>query len=73
MPPAPGSPHPSPDQLSAFSLGKLSEAEVEAIGQHLEYCQACKDAVQEAPGDSFVAQLQAAFLGTNSIGQRKFE
>jgi anti-sigma factor RsiW len=42
-------------------LGKLNEAEVEAIGRHLETCQACKNAVQEAPGDAFVAQLQAAY------------
>ena len=60
MPQAPASPCPSTEQLSAFSLGKLTDAEVEAIGRHLANCPSCTAAVQNVPADSFVGQLKAA-------------
>ena len=60
MPQALSSPCPSTEQLSAFSLGKLTDAEVEAIGRHLANCPSCTAAVQNVPGDSFVDQLKAA-------------
>ena len=60
MPQAPASPCPSTEKLSAFSLGKLTDAEVEAIGRHLAKCPSCTAAVQNVPADSFVGQLKAA-------------
>ena len=60
MPQAPASPCPSREQLSAFSLGKLTDAEVETIGRHLANCPSCTATVQNVPADSFVGQLKAA-------------
>ena len=60
-------PHPQPDALRAFALGRLGMAEMEAIEAHLSDCPACGRRVQEAPDDDLVKLLhrgQAPARGT---------
>jgi hypothetical protein len=52
--------HPSPDQLSAFGLGLLDEAESAAIECHLADCSACRAALEAVPEDAFVAKLRTS-------------
>ena len=53
-------PHPSAEQLIAFSLGQLDDAEVEAIGLHVASCPKCLAIAQAVPGDTFIDQLKTA-------------
>jgi serine/threonine protein kinase len=57
--------HPHEDQLAAYSLGKLDDAEMEAVAEHLETCDACRQTVEETPPDKFVAALQGARQGSD--------
>jgi uncharacterized protein (TIGR03067 family) len=52
--------HPSPEQLTAFGLGRLDERDETAVALHLEGCDACRTAVEGLPGDSFVARVRGA-------------
>lgn len=51
--------HPIPEQLTAFALGKLAQAEAAEIADHLAECD-CEKAVAAAPDDSVVALLRSA-------------
>jgi eukaryotic-like serine/threonine-protein kinase len=53
-------PHPSPQALAAFGLGKLPEAGAAAVAQHLEVCGACRQVLQNLPPDSFMGKLRRA-------------
>jgi uncharacterized protein (TIGR03067 family) len=52
--------HPNPEDLAAFSLGRLDDAAAETIEEHLSECEACRQAVASAPVDSFVAKVRAS-------------
>jgi anti-sigma factor RsiW len=52
--------YPTPEQLAAFAVGKLADADACAVAAHLESCPDCRQAAESAPGDSFVARLKDA-------------
>jgi hypothetical protein len=52
--------HPSGEQLAAYGLGKLDDAEATGVGEHLETCEGCRQSVEDTPPDPFVQALQAA-------------
>jgi serine/threonine protein kinase len=59
--------HPSPEQLAAYALGKLDDAEAAAVVEHLETCPACQQTVEESPSDTFLNALQAARPGAETM------
>jgi anti-sigma factor RsiW len=52
--------HPTPQQLEAFGLGRLDEAEALALESHLADCPRCSEALEQLPADNFVAGLRGA-------------
>jgi anti-sigma factor RsiW len=52
--------HPSNAELTAFGLGRLSDAQSAAIEQHLTECDTCRQTVESLPPDSFIGKVQAA-------------
>src|SRR6516165_9382648 len=58
--------HPSPQDLTAFGLGKLPERAAAAVAAHLETCAACRQAVADLPPDSFVGKVHAARPGVEA-------
>ncbi|HZU38943.1 MAG TPA: zf-HC2 domain-containing protein, partial [Gemmataceae bacterium] len=52
--------HPSAEQLSHFGLGRLSDAEAEAVARHLDQCPVCSAAAQHIAPDSFVGRVRKA-------------
>ncbi len=59
--------HPTPQELAAFGLGKLSESAAAAIAAHLESCPACRQAVAGVSADSFLDKIRAAKQGDLSF------
>src|SRR3954452_17596015 len=55
-----GAVHPPPDPLAAYGLGRLSDAEADAVARHLDRCPACRARVADLPADSFLGRLRAA-------------
>src|SRR4051794_10756012 len=51
-------PHIPEDTLELYSMGRLSESEIEGVEEHLLVCSACQDSLQET--DEFVKTLHAA-------------
>ena len=49
--------HPSLETLRAFGLGKLNDAEADAVLQHLKSCPDCCRKASDLPGDSFVSEF----------------
>jgi anti-sigma factor ChrR (cupin superfamily) len=56
--PAQPTTHPSTDTLRALGLGKLEEAEAQAVLHHLEICPDCCRKAMSQPGDSFLDRLR---------------
>jgi serine/threonine protein kinase len=52
--------HPTPQELTAFSLGKLPERAAAAVASHLESCAACRQAVAGVTADSFLNKVRDA-------------
>src|SRR5262249_53020037 len=52
--------HPTPEQLAAFGLGRLDEAESARIELHLEGCASCRSVVESLPADSFIGAVRSA-------------
>lgn len=50
--------HPTPEQLAAFRLGKLSDAELDEIEQHVAECDSCCGILRDVPDDSFVSLVR---------------
>src|SRR4051812_37465424 len=59
--------HPNADQLTAFSLGKLSDAESGRIEAHLENCEPCRLATEAAPDDTLVSLIRSQDTSTDSL------
>ena len=60
---------PTRDELSAFLAGKLSEADLETVADHLEACQPCQTSVQSLAdvADTLVPQLHGPIpIGTEA-------
>jgi anti-sigma factor ChrR (cupin superfamily)/predicted Ser/Thr protein kinase len=51
--------HPTPQDLAAFSQGKLSQDTAEAVARHLQACPECQAAAQRG-ADSFLGKVQDA-------------
>ncbi|MBX9578894.1 MAG: protein kinase [Gemmataceae bacterium] len=56
----PAAHHPTDETLVAYGLGKIGDAEADAVMRHLEGCPECKARVAEMSADSFVGRLRAA-------------
>src|SRR5947209_7833187 len=52
--------HPTPQDLTAFALGKLQDTAAEVVAAHLEACPHCQHVVESVPPDSFVTRVQEA-------------
>jgi tRNA A-37 threonylcarbamoyl transferase component Bud32 len=52
--------HPTPQELAAFGLGKLTGRAAAAVARHLEGCAACQQVVAGLPPDSFLGKVRAA-------------
>ncbi len=52
--------HPTPEELAAFGLGKLTGRAAEEVARHLEACPDCRQAVARVPPDSFLGKVHAA-------------
>jgi serine/threonine protein kinase len=63
-------PHPSAPELAAFALGKLPEAALAVIADHLEKCPACRKTIESVPADSFVAKVRSAKPDVSSLPAR---
>ncbi len=50
--------HPGPDQLAAFRLGKLSDADFAAFEEHVAGCDDCCRQLKNLPDDSFVCLVR---------------
>ncbi len=53
-------PHPTDQTLSSFGLGKLDDAAIEAVSQHLEECSECRTKVSSLSADSFLGRVRDA-------------
>jgi uncharacterized protein (TIGR03067 family) len=51
--------HPTPEQLSAFGLGRLEESASAVVEAHLTVCEPCRTVVESLPDDSLIALVQA--------------
>jgi hypothetical protein len=60
--------HPSPEQLSAFGLGKLDEETSATLEAHLADCPQCRQALEHPQADSFVARLREAGPAQTATG-----
>jgi formylglycine-generating enzyme required for sulfatase activity/tetratricopeptide (TPR) repeat protein len=58
--------HPDSEKLTAFGLGRLSEADSKDIEQHLADCADCRTTLDNMPGDSLVNLLQASASDTQA-------
>jgi len=58
--------HPALQELAAFALGKLPQAEATLVARHLETCPACAQAVKQTPADSFLGLLNQARPGAGT-------
>ncbi len=50
--------HPTTEQLRAFGLGQLSEAEGALVEQHVETCDACCRVLSDVPDDTVLAKFK---------------
>ena len=62
--PALQSDHPNLEKLTAFGLGRLSEADSSSIELHLSNCGECRAKLEDVPADSLVSLLQASASDT---------
>jgi serine/threonine protein kinase len=53
-------PHPTPQELAAYGLGKLPADAAAAVARHLESCPRCLQLAAQAPADSFLGKVRAA-------------
>lgn len=61
--------HPSPDELSAFSLGQLPPDSAQQIEEHISHCDPCCETIANLiSDDTFVDLLQEAEAATHSPG-----
>jgi WD40 repeat protein/serine/threonine protein kinase len=65
---------PAPDELLAFTLGKLPDASAETIAGHLEDCPTCEATVSRLDGmaDSFIVNLRQPVAGGEFLEEPQF-
>ncbi|HZV04642.1 MAG TPA: protein kinase, partial [Gemmataceae bacterium] len=59
--------HPTPQELTAFALGKLPEHAAASVAAHLDTCPACRQAVAAVPPDSFLDKVRAVKQDSSSF------
>jgi predicted Ser/Thr protein kinase len=59
--------HPTPQELAAFGLGKVTGRAAAAVARHLEGCSACQQVVAGLPPDSFLGKVRAAGPGASVL------
>jgi WD40 repeat protein len=52
--------HPTPENLTAFGLGRMSDEDSVAVERHLAECATCRRLLETLPNDSWVERLRAA-------------
>jgi tetratricopeptide (TPR) repeat protein len=52
--------HPAVEVLRAFALGSLPEEKLDEIARHLADCAACRDRVEQSPGDPLIELVRGA-------------
>jgi formylglycine-generating enzyme required for sulfatase activity len=57
---APGTIHPTDQELQAHSRGKLDDSAAESVDEHLAQCPDCRQRASELTSDSFRSRLQKA-------------
>ena len=63
--------HPSPNELSAFSLGQLPPDEAAVVESHISHCQPCCETMLGlSSDDTFVALLQTAKRSTDQTADQ---
>jgi serine/threonine protein kinase len=62
---------PTPETLADYLLGKVSEADIEAVASHLDQCQACQGQLEtlDSLEDSFVSKLRQPVSPADSTDQ----
>ena len=55
--------HPSPENLRAYSLGRLDDASALAVGRHIEQCRECQRLAAEMAPDTFLGRLRDVQAG----------
>jgi WD40 repeat protein/serine/threonine protein kinase len=58
----PATPHPPPDRLDAFAVGRVGEEELVVIAAHIADCPACCARLERIPTDSMLSQIRSAAL-----------
>src|SRR5438067_1940515 len=60
--------HPTPDDLAAFAVGKLADAQIVAVCAHLAECATCRAMVERASDDTFTGNVKAAGPTGTQVG-----
>lgn len=53
--------HPDPAQLEAFGLGRLDNAAMAVIEEHVSFCDSCCEAIRDVSDDRFVSLLRDSY------------
>jgi hypothetical protein len=56
--------HPTPEALTAYGLGKLTDPETEVVARHLSTCADCRRLVEGLPADSLVGLVRSTKQAT---------
>ena len=64
-------PHPTCEQLRDFNGGRLGDEEALALGEHLEFCATCRQALRTLADDPFLVRLKG-LADTNGIDRAPF-
>jgi formylglycine-generating enzyme required for sulfatase activity len=56
--------HPTPEVLTAYGLGKLTDPETEVVARHLSTCADCRRLVEGLPADSLVGLVRSTKQAT---------
>src|SRR5262245_5446238 len=62
--------HPSPEQLTAFSQGRLAPDAQEEVERHVAACAECCAALLRVPDDTLVGRLRQAHTPLETPGPR---
>src|SRR5262245_33051974 len=54
----PPSPHPRPDALQAYGLGKLPPSDAVEVEEHVSACETCRQVLETTPEDAFVTLVR---------------
>ncbi|MFO0842398.1 MAG: WD40 repeat domain-containing serine/threonine protein kinase [Gemmataceae bacterium] len=61
-------PHPDVERLTAFALGRLELAEIDAIESHVASCGSCCRTIEQVQDDTFVSQVREGHRAGTAAG-----